>query len=97
MERKAIINGKVYNTETANHVCSWDNGKYKNDFYRMDFDLYQTKKGQYFVVGDVDSDMEIKFHNGIGLLTPKEASRLAEQANVDEKTYELYFGKPEEG
>lgn len=97
MERKAIINGKIYDTQTANRVCGWDNGKYVNDFYYRSFDLYVTKKGQFFAVGDVDADLELDFKNGIALLTKKEAQTLAEIANISEETFALYFGEVEIG
>ena len=30
---KKIINGKMYNTETAKEIGSWNNGRYRSDFY----------------------------------------------------------------
>lgn len=49
---KKVVNGKVYNTETADHVASWDNGYYGNDFKRCEEDLYRTSKGSWFIVGE---------------------------------------------
>jgi len=48
---KRIINGKVYNTETAEKVASWDNDLFVNDFGYMSDNLegYNTKK--VFFVG----------------------------------------------
>lgn len=48
---KKVINGKMYNTETATRIASWDNGIYGNDFRRCEEDLYLSKKEQYFVAG----------------------------------------------
>lgn len=48
---KKVINGKMYNTETATRIASWDNGIYGNDFKSCEEDLYLSKKGQYFVAG----------------------------------------------
>lgn len=48
---KKIINKKVYNTETATKVASWDNGVYGNDFRNCNEDLYRTAKGAWFIHG----------------------------------------------
>ncbi len=46
---KKVIDGKLYNTETAEHVHGWDNGRYGNDFRNRSKDLYRTKKGNWFL------------------------------------------------
>jgi hypothetical protein len=48
---KKVIDGLMYNTETAHCVGSWDNGRYGNDFYACEETLYKTKKGNYFIYG----------------------------------------------
>jgi hypothetical protein len=48
---KRIINGKVYNTETAEKVAFWDNDLFANDFGYMSEALYITRKGNYFIHG----------------------------------------------
>ena len=48
---KKIIDGKSYNTETAECLHSWDNGYYGNDFKSCKESLYKTKKGSYFLAG----------------------------------------------
>jgi len=48
---KQIIDGKMYNTDTADEIASWDNGCYGNDFNACEEALYQTKKGVFFVYG----------------------------------------------
>ena len=48
---KKVINGKVYNTETATLIHEWDNGIYGNDFKRCEEGLYRTDKGAYFTAG----------------------------------------------
>ena len=57
---KKIINGKVYNTETAELVVDWTNGKYPRDFNYRSKDLYLTKKGNWFIhhVGGAMTDMQ---------------------------------------
>lgn len=49
---KKVINGKVYNTETATQIANWDNGIYGSDFQACDETLYVTSKGAYFVHGE---------------------------------------------
>jgi hypothetical protein len=49
---KKIVDGKVYNTETAECIAEWDNGFYGNDFKRCEESLYKTKKGAYFLAGE---------------------------------------------
>src|SRR3990172_2422569 len=49
---KKVIDGKIYNTETAELLHEWDNGMYGNDFGRCEEALYRTKKGAYFIAGE---------------------------------------------
>jgi hypothetical protein len=48
---KKVIEGKVYNTETATLIHEWDNGMYGSDFKRCEESLYRTAKGAYFTAG----------------------------------------------
>ena len=46
---KRIINGKIYNTETAELIVSGNNGENVGScWYRTD-QLYRTKRGNYFI------------------------------------------------
>lgn len=49
---KKVINGKVYNTETAEEVHAWDNGLGYSDFRNCSETLYVTKKGNFFLEGE---------------------------------------------
>lgn len=49
---RQVIDGKVYNTETAKLLHQWTNGHYTNDFKYRSKDLYQTKKGAFFLHHD---------------------------------------------
>ena len=49
---KKIIDGKVYNTETATCVGEWSNGYYCNDFKCESEELYQKKNGEFFLYGE---------------------------------------------
>ena len=56
---KMIIDGKRYDTETAEFVHGWSNGYYSNDFKHRSKDLYRTKSGNWFIVheGGAMTDM----------------------------------------
>lgn len=47
---KAIIEGKRYDTETAEQIHEWDNGWYNNDFRWRLKTLFRTKKGSWFIL-----------------------------------------------
>ncbi len=47
---KKIIDGKVYNTETAE--CIADENKSLHNFYSTSEALYRTKKGAWFLYGE---------------------------------------------
>lgn len=46
---KKTINGKTYNTDTAQWVGSWSNNCYANDLDFESATLYCTKKGAFFL------------------------------------------------
>lgn len=48
---KRVIDGRLFNTETAEKVAHDDNGLPVNDFASWRETLYITKKGQYFLHG----------------------------------------------
>jgi len=58
---KRIVNGKVYNTETAELVHEWWNGRSTSDFRHRSKDLYRTKKGAWFILhaGGPMTDMAV--------------------------------------
>lgn len=49
---KKLIDGKLYDTDKADRLASWDNGFYGGDFHRCSEDLYVTAKGNYFLYGE---------------------------------------------
>lgn len=48
---KKVIDGKVYNTETAIEIDYYSSNYYCNDFNYFSETLYKTKKGNYFLFG----------------------------------------------
>jgi len=49
---KKIRDGKKYDTETAELIASWQNSYNPNDFHFESEDLYRTKAGNWFIVGE---------------------------------------------
>lgn len=49
---KKIIDGKRYDTSTAEVVAQWENDYPQNDFNYCEETLYKTRKGNWFVAGE---------------------------------------------
>ena len=100
---KKIINGSLYNTETARLVGEWDNGVYGNDFRSCSESLYQTKSGKYFVHGEGGPMSTYAVHHGnntsgseqIRDLTASEAREWAEEKLTADE-YQKEFGPVDE-
>ena len=48
---KRIINGRLYDTDTARNIGSWSNNLGAGDFKSCTEVLYQKKTGEYFLYG----------------------------------------------
>lgn len=96
---KKIINGKMYNTDTAKFLGEFYSCSGINDFNYIHESLYVTQKGQYFIDGKGGPNTcYAKYHDchTIMLLTVGEAKEWAETfLNADE--YLKAFGEVEEG
>ena len=49
---KKIIEGKVYDTETADCAAEWSSPHTRSDFHYCEEGLYRTKKGTWFLAGE---------------------------------------------
>lgn len=49
---KRVIDGKIYNTDTADQLHYWGNGCGSGDFNFLEERLYRTKKGAFFIAGE---------------------------------------------
>lgn len=49
---KRVIEGKLYNTETAELIHEWSNNMGSRDFKHCEESLYRTTKGAWFLVGE---------------------------------------------
>ena len=99
---KKIIEGKMYNTETAKEVFKWDNGNY-GKFEYCEEALYKKKTGEFFLYGyggpmskyAISRGNETSSGEEINPLTEKEAKKWLEKKG-DTKTYIETFGEVEE-
>ena len=100
---KKIIDGKIYNTETATEVCSYEYGSGRMDFSYCKETLYMTPRGAWFIHGEGGpmskyarsvSENEWTGGEGIRVLSAEEARRFIE-ANADIGTYTDYFDAQE--
>ena len=100
---RRIINGKMYNTESALKVASFFEGDSVSDLEHFGGELYRKKTGEWFLYiygGPMSRYVEpyCSEINGISKIIPyteKEAKKWLEANDfVDE--YIKYFGEPEE-
>lgn len=97
---KKIINGKKYDTDTAECVGYWSNGY--SGFQRAEERLFRKKTGEFFLHGEggamtIYSESygnEISGGNEIIPLSEEEAREWAER-NLDVEEYEAIFGEVE--
>ena len=101
---KKIINGKVYNTETAKELAYFENTPYQNDFNYFKETLYQKKTGEFFLYGDGNANSKYRQLCGqncwsggwaIFPMTEDEAKEWAEKS-LEADEYETIFGEVEE-
>lgn len=84
---KKIINGKIYNTETAERLGSHCNSYDIGDFNRYEESLYRTKKGAFFLHGEGGPNTCYAKHFGnsrsggenVEMMTVEEARKWAEE------------------
>lgn len=97
---KKIINGKRYDTETAEALGEWDNGHYGRDFERCSETLYRKKNGEFFLHGEGGAlSRYAKYYGGnvsggeqIIVMTYAEAQGWAEE-HLEADRYEAIFGE----
>ena len=100
---KKIINGKRYDTDTAERVGTWDNGHFTSDFQYCSEDLYRKRSGEYFLHGEGGALSKYAVHSGndsisgenIRPLTLAQAQEWAEE-HLDGDEYEKIFGAVDE-
>ncbi len=103
---KRIIEGRVYNTETASFVCDCSPaGFHRGNFEWEDTGLYRSPRGTFFLAGEggpLSRWAEPEGHSGkrsgsgIRVLEEIEARELCERHGTEED-WLAAFGEPEEG
>lgn len=88
---KRVIDGKVYNTETAEEICDLPCSAYPGDFQYHETTLYRTPKGAYFLAGkggpmtrwaQPEGTNGYSGGSGLEVVTSEEARGHAESAEV---------------
>jgi hypothetical protein len=100
---RKLIDGKLYDTETATMIAETWNGLINSDFRNLDETIYKTKNGKYFLYGHGGAMTKYATSYGgstgggsdIIPLTEKEVKEYLENWGKTDKYFEL-FGKPEE-
>lgn len=102
---KKIINGKLYNTETAKKLGDWESDQDYRGLYHEEESLYRTKSGNYFLwcYGGAAS----RYNQQIGqnewssgeLIQPISEDRAKKWAEekLDADDYESIFGEIADG
>ena len=88
---KKIIDGKIYDTETATEIADWSNSYGLSDFKHCSETLYKTTKGAYFVYGEGGANSRWAepvgnmrgYGDGIQPMNPAEALGWCETHDVD--------------
>lgn len=101
---KKVINGKLYNTETARRCGEYEPNPYRSDFSWFCETLYLKKTGEFFLHGDGNAASPYSKSCGqnewsgseeIKPLTYDEAQKWAEE-HLDGDAYIEIFGEPAE-
>lgn len=98
---KKIINGKLYNTDTARQVGTWSNSADCNDLSWVEESLYQKKTGEFFLHGQggpntrYAQQLEASHWTGgetISLISYESAQKWAEE-HLTADQYQAVFGE----
>ena len=97
-----IIDGKKYDTETAESVSCWNNGMHYDVKYESEI-LYRTKKGNWFIQGSGGALSSYSRRDGNALLGTTEIIAITDELakkwlemRHEVEVIEKYFGEIEE-
>lgn len=101
---KKIINGKLYNTETAKEVGTHKGAWFEEDCYFSEHSLYMKENGEWFLVGKgnslycYDKDSYYGELEGGYIIYPisNEEAKVWIEKYMDVDTYIKFFGEVEE-
>ena len=97
---KKIINGKLYDTDTAHLVGEWDNQRYGSFDYVAE-SLYRKRTGEFFLHGEGGARSRYATHcgndswSGDAAIIPLswEAARQWAEEHLDADEYQAAFGQ----
>ena len=101
---KKVINGKLYDTEKAAKMASWENNQDYTSFNHLEETLYRKRTGEYFLhgAGEARTKYAQRYEDNmwghgeqIIPLTVKAAQEWAEE-HLDVDDYERIFGTVDE-
>lgn len=101
---KKVINGKLYDTGTAEELCEYHNHPYVSNFDWYEERLYRKKTGEFFLYGKGNAASKYAKHitrterepgEKITPLPFEEAEKWVEE-HLDGDEYIELFGEPEE-
>lgn len=101
---KKIITGKVYDTNTAKELASWENTPDVRDFSRFVETLYQKRTGEFFIHGVGGPSSRYAVSAGLNCWSGGEkiipmsydAARDWAEDHLDADDYEAIFGEVSE-
>ncbi len=96
---KKIVDGKVYNTDTADRVAEYTAPGYPSDFSFYAESLYRTKNGRWFLAGEGHANTRYAarygdmygWGSGLIPLSENEAREWCETHSVDPDVIAEYF------
>ena len=99
---KRIIQGKIYNTDTATRIGNRQHSN-RGDFHYEDTDLYRTPKGAFFISGEGGALSRwsepcgngMSGGHGIQAMSATEALAWCEDAGIDADVIAQYFSVEE--
>jgi len=99
---KRVIDGRIYNTETATRICRLDSRSDNwGDFRWHETELYKSPRGAFFLAGEGGAMSMWATGDGYGssiggsglrVVDKGEARYYAEAADLDPDVYEQVFG-----
>ncbi len=90
---KQIIDGRKYDTSTAQKLAEWDNEMFNSDLNLVMEDLYRKKTGEFFLYGRGGDRTKYRTARLIPLSEEEAKAWTEEKAN---DKYEEIFGEVEE-
>jgi hypothetical protein len=76
---RKVVDGKIYDTETATEVATHDNGLGRNDFTFEWLGIFRTKGGAWFLSGETGAIGRFREQIGDGYASGKVLEVLTEQ------------------